>query len=60
MESLESGMGLSLFDIGMPGKYGVGGGEAAKVRTLWKTEVNDHPQSGWLDRYASLFNQTFM
>lgn len=38
-ESLESGMGLSLFYKGMPGRYGVGAGEAAGVKALWKTET---------------------
>jgi len=38
-ESLESDMGFSLFDKGMPGRYGVGAGEAAGVRALWKTET---------------------
>ncbi len=39
MESLESGMGLSLFDIGMPGRYDVGAREAAGVRALWKRQA---------------------
>jgi hypothetical protein len=38
-ESLENGMGLSLFDKGMRGRYGVAVGETAGVRVLRKSET---------------------
>jgi len=37
-EKLESSMDLSLFDKGMPGRYGVAAGKTTGVRALWKTE----------------------